>query len=205
MEKNDKDILVVKRDILFPHGAFQGFVPAGEVDFESRIINNVEYMKRGLAENNSNFKQPIGYAMIVNPDTQNVFAYQRASKDSDYKETRLQGKWSWGAGGHIEKYDTRDNPIHASMIRELKEEIFIDGEISPQALGYINDDSNSVGKVHMAVLYAIMTDALNVSPIAPEMQGGKMTPISELENICSNHDVENWSKIAVTHLKKLVS
>lgn len=205
MDKNEKLIMVVKRETLFKDDHFEGFKPQDGIDFESRILENYEYVRRGDAEGNPSYKQPIGYAMIFNPYSRKLFAYQRSSDDSKYSEKRLQGKWSWGVGGHIEKIDIKNgNPIRESMLREVtKEEIEMSGSVmSTKALGYINDDSNDVGKVHFGILYLIKTDSSVITPKDPEIKQGKLMSLYELESIFSQYSVEEWSKIAFDPLKK---
>ena len=119
----NQKIIVVERNLLFGDDYFEGFKPTEEVDYESRILQNYTVMRRGSteepedhsegnAELNLGFKQPIGYTLIFNSELGKVFAYQRSSKDHEYDEKRLQGKWSWGFGGHIEPLDSsNENPI----------------------------------------------------------------------------------------------
>jgi predicted NUDIX family phosphoesterase len=206
--KSEKLIMVVEREILLGNDSFQGFRPQNQTDYESRILDNFKYMKRGLAEENPTHKQPIGYAMIVNPSLKQIFTYQRSAKDSNYAEKRLQGKWSWGVGGHIEKFDIENgNPLHASMLRELEEEVSINGSINLRVIGYINDDYNYVGKVHFGVLYVVETDSRIVTPKDSEIDNGKLRTIDELEKICSSSDfaVEEWSRISLEPLKQYFS
>jgi len=201
-------IMTVKRESLFGADTFEGFKPQSQVDFESRILGNFKYMKRGVAEEDPIHKQPIGYAMIVNPDLKQVFAYQRSTKEANYHEKRLQGKWSWGVGGHIEKTDIESrNPIHGSMLRELEEEVEMNGSVNPRVLGYINDDSNDVGKVHFGILYVVETDSTIIRPRDSEADNGSLKTIEELEGICTtlNFTVEEWSKIALEPLREYFS
>ncbi len=203
--KTEKFIMVVPCKLLFGSNYFEGFRPQSETDHASRILANFTYMKRGLAEQDPTHKQPIGYSIIVNPVLKKVFAYQRASHDAKYGEKRLQGKWSWGVGGHIEKMDTdAGNPLEMSMRRELGEEVSISGSITPKILGYINNDSDDVGKVHFGILYLIETDSLEVKPNDEEIDNGKMRTIGELEEICASPSfaVEEWSRIALEPLKQ---
>lgn len=203
-----KEIMVVSRQFLFRGEEFQGFRPAREVDYEKIIVGEHTYMIRGAAENNPGFKQPIAYSMIVNKDLKTVFAFKRASRDKDYVESRLQGKWSWGVGGHIERCDiaTGENVIIKSRLRELGEEVDIQGSVEPRVLGYINDETNPVGQVHFGVLYAIVTDARVVEPKDPEIAKGKMEDIGQLEILIATPEVtvENWSQIAFEPLKDFV-
>ena len=203
--KNEKLIMVVRKDLLFNGDYFQGFRPQNKVDYESRILKNFTYMKRGLAEENTNYKQPIGYALIVNTNLKKVFAFQRSSHDSKYKEKRLQGKWSWGVGGHIEKFDLENgNPISISMLRELEEEVSIGSTVKSKVLGYVNDDFDDVGSFHFGILYIFETTSKDVKPKDPEIDNGKLRNIKELEDICLNpyFRVEGWSKIALEPLKR---
>ncbi len=207
MDKMDKQILVVPRAVLFPHGrSFEGFVSREHFDYESLMVGSYMYMRRGDAEVDPSFKQPIAYCLIVNPELKTVFAYKRAENKEHYQEGRLQGKWSWGVGGHIDEIDVEDknsNPIHISMLRELEEEVTIMGSKKPRVLGYVNNDEDEVGKVHIGVLYLVETDAREVLPKDKEMAEGRMMELSELEEILESPDcvVEGWSKIAYGAVK----
>ena len=205
MSKEDQKIMAIEREILCSNKYFQGFLGHKEHDYESLVLNQHKIGRRGDLENDPSHKQPIGYMMVVNSETKKVYAYQRSVKDKEYGEKRLQGKWSWGVGGHIEPHDIGNgNSIRESMLRELNEEIKIIGKIKNiNVLGYINDDLDSVGKVHFGILYLVEVDG-SASPKDKEMAQGKMFSINELEKICSseNFDVENWSKIALEPLKK---
>jgi len=212
VSKQDKQIIVVERSILFGKNNeqyFQGFRGHNEFDYESRILANLKIMRRGDAEVNPSHQQPIGYTVLVNPKTKQVFLYQRAAKDKDYGEKRLQGKISWGAGGHIEPFDIqKGNPIRESVAREvISEEVEIIGNYSePKVLGYINDDTNDVGRVHFGILYVIEVDG-NAKPKEAEMSRGEFVSVPELERVCASDefDVETWSRISLEPLKKYLS
>ncbi len=204
-EKYNELIMAVKREDLFEE-SFQGFKEAKKKDFQKVILNNYEYVKRGEAEKDESLKQPIGYSVLVDQEGR-VFAYQRASKDDEYTEKRLQGKWSWGVGGHVDKIDDEaKNPIKTSVLRELNEEISVDGEIEEiEVLGYINDDSDSVGRVHFGILYMVK---INGSAKAgdSEITNENFRELSELKEVVANEDteVEEWSKIALKFLEEIL-
>lgn len=203
--KTEKIIMVVQRDILFGKDYFEGFKNPNEVDYESRILQNFKWMKKNVAEHDPTHKQPVGYSMIVNPDLKQVFAYQRSSEDAEYTEKRLQGKWSWGVGGHIERFDNLNrNPIHASMMRELEEEVETNDSAKPKLLGYINYDSDNVGEVHFGILYLVETHSKIIRPKDPEIDSGQLRSVEELQNICSapKFIVEEWSRISLEPLKE---
>lgn len=208
MDKDDKLIMTVKRDVLFNSDKdyFNGLYCGKIIGFESRILSNIEWMRRGDAEVDPSHKQPIGYCLVINPDLKKVFAYRRESKDQNYNEKRLQGKWSLGVGGHIEQKDITGNPIRESMMRELEEEIEMDGKIYDIIpLGYINDDSDDVGKVHFGLIYAALIDSKAVRPRQDhENEKGELVSLNQLEKIISSpvESVEKWSKIAMPPLIK---
>ena len=209
--KDNQLIMVVRKDDLFQNNFFEGFRPYSEVDYESRILENYGFMTRKFAENDPTYKQPILYSVIVNTELKKIFAYQRAKKDKNYGEKRLQGKWSIGIGGHIEQRDFRSsNPLEASMLRELDEEVSIerfDMEVfkSQKQFGYIYHDFG-VNAVHFGVSYVIETNG-EVRPKDKEIEGGSLMTIDELERICSSEEfeVEDWSKTLLTHLKNFYS
>ena len=208
MDKFEKEIMVVHINKLFDNDYFQGFLHHSKKDFHSRVLNNFEWMKRGLAENNPQFKQPIAYCIIINPELKKVFVYQRSTKAG---EERLHNLFTIGIGGHIDLPDYNENenqnetknPIYKSMFREINEEIHITEQstIEPLVLGYINDDSNDVGKVHLGILYLIKTNAEQIFPKDSEIEQGKFVYFHELEDIFSKNEFEIWSKIAFEPLK----
>ena len=203
MNFRKNEIMVVDKKALFEADYFEGFRPVGLVDYESRILKNHVYRERNRAEEDPAFKQPIGYAIIVNPRSRKVFTYRRSSRDSDYQEKRLQGKWSWGVGGHIEKDDTGGgNPIRESILREIREEIRGDDFSPPEVLGYINDDRDEVGRVHFGILYVVKTAAEVIKPQTVEISDGGLRMVADLEKIISSpgFTVEEWSRISLPPL-----
>ena len=205
MDKSDMEILVVDRAMLFAEGYFQGFAPADDIDYFQTIQDNYFYKRRGDVEPDSAFKQPIAYAVIANKETHHIFAYQRSVTDS-YNESRLRGKWSWGIGGHIDKIDSanNDDPILASLLREINEEIDIAGFDEPRILGYINDDQTKVGAVHFGILYLLETSEKTIKPKDAEMSWGGFMSYDQLEEICilNEKSVESWSEISLEPIRK---
>jgi predicted NUDIX family phosphoesterase len=198
-------IMVIPKDILFVNNSqFQGFKPHSELeDYESRIIEYKTFMPRGEAEKNFEHKQPIGYAVIVNPITKKIYCYQRAGN-----EERLSNKWSVGIGGHMNKgEDVEDNPIHSCLIREMDEEVIINGSQDIKVIGYINDEKEEVGKVHFGILYLVETDSDDVFSNESRLINGKMMTIEEIKKIKDdpNSILEVWAQIALeaieNHLK----
>lgn len=213
MSKNNQLIMAVKREILFSNNDyFEGFKAAAEIDYESRILKNFQCIERSRIEDDPEYKQPIGYSIIVNPLLKQVFVYQRGVEDTKYHEKRLQGKWSWGVGGHITQSDIKtENPIYGNIFRELKHEIGIRkiGIQNPYLtlLGYINNDTDDVGKVHFGMVYIVEINSRNIKPKSPEIKEGQLRKLEELEKICLSPEfiVEEWSKIVLNPLKSYIA
>lgn len=204
MDAMKRKVMAVPREKLFPEGAFSGFAPAGGVDYGRRILSGYQYLERSRAEEDPRFKQPIGYALLYNPGRGLVFAYRRSSRDREYPEKRLQGKWSWGLGGHIEEDDAAvADPVRQSLLREIAEETGVSELGRPEIMGYINDDSDPVGSVHFGVLCLVETRVEKVSPLSPELASGRMLTLPELRKLCVSPgiDVEDWSRIALDALE----
>jgi len=217
IDKMDKKIMVVRMSKLFgvkEENFFTGFRPANKFDYMPKILDNYQWKRRGDVEGDPSYKQPIAYTLIVNPKLGKVFVYQRETKDKKYIEGRLQGKISLGIGGHINEIDVvgSKNPIQASLEREMREEVkFQDGRVPGEkdikTLGYLYDESDSVGTVHFGIISVAETDATIVLPKAPEIAGGGLKTIPELEGILQDPKcvVENWSKIAFGSLRQYLS
>lgn len=199
-----REILVVKKNVLFPKGVFQGFLPFGYFDFSSIIQKNFEYMERNDAlENNSEVIQIIPYIWLINPKTKKVFIYQRSAGSGQYSEKRHINKFSGGVGGHIDK-DTEENskdPVMDAMIRELKEELVIKEYPNPTFFGYVKDRSSMFDAVHLGIVGKAET-LLQVQP-ADGMKSGNFYSADEVDKLFSdpNSEVESWTKISWPFIK----
>ncbi len=204
MKKEDQLIMGVERTLLFQDDYFEGFSPSSKVNFKSRIINSFEYQRRGDLESNIDYKQPINYVVLVDENNL-IFFYKRAIKDTEYTEKRLQGSWSCGLGGHIDKEDEEgEDPILTSAKRELQEEVLIKGELlNLKEVGYINDDSGDVERFHFAILF-LATVKGRVKKNDNEIMEYEMKSQQEMEEILDGaYNVERWSRIIIDNFNKI--
>jgi len=207
MKKEDQLIMAIKKEELFEKDYFQGFLSADKVDFQKRILDNYQYIRRGDIERDFNYKQPIGYVVLIDKEEKKVFAYQRSIKDKDYTEKRLRGKWSLGIGGHVDKEDksrNKENPIEGGTLREAEEEVAVKrGEM--KIAGYINDDLDDVGRAHFGILYLLEVFG-DVVGKGAEIKTGKMMKREEVNEIIKNPDyiLENWAKISWPFLEEFL-
>lgn len=211
MSKMDEIIIVVPRDALFENEklVFQGTLmrdDEGE-DKGSRIIANMESsyttMRRGDAEENPAFKQPIPYAVIRRGDQ--IFVYKRLSGGG---ETRLHDKLSIGVGGHMNDLPEEEKLLlenfnfytllSDNLERELSEELRIGtNEREAAIVGLINDDSSEVSRVHIGVLVVMdIADSVEVEVNEPEQLEGFWLSISDLLKPEVYNRLESWSQIA---------
>ncbi len=201
-----KEALAVERTVLFRDMEFEGFMELDKFNFISVILDNYIYHLRGdELEHNDSLQQIIPYVWIVNPVSKEVFVYRRASGKENYSESRLMNKISCGVGGHIDREDS-DNPIENAMMRELMEEVKMEEYPKPKIIGYINDDSDSVGKVHFGIV-ALAESIHKVEKGDDEMVEGKFYSIEELDKLLadSNNEADNWTRISWPFIKNYLN
>ncbi len=217
--KHDESILVVKRNHLFPDGAWQGLKP---VDFDHylHIIEcKQEFHSRSLMETDETYKQIIPYLIFEHENK--YFLMQRQSNAS---EKRLQNKYTLGIGGHIRREDLQSHsfPSQASVFakatpdrqdeqggknshpifnwanREFHEEVNYDGSFTIEPLGILNDDSNAVGKVHIGFVFLLHGNSDQIS-IKSELKSGRLVDLAE----CTTHmsAMEQWSQRVLAFLQ----
>src|SRR5579872_4112225 len=96
----DEQILVVKREKLFPHGAWNGIKAVDFAPYAELIQTNQEFQPRSQMETDPRYKQIIPYLVFTHNNT--YFLMQRQAKMGDM---RLANKYSLGIGGHIRQED----------------------------------------------------------------------------------------------------
>lgn len=198
MNKMDEQIIVVRRDKLFQNEelAFQG-IERRQYE-KNKILQNIadyyEIMRRGDAEENPNYKQPIPYIVIQQKN--NVFLYKRLKGGG---EQRLHDKLSIGVGGHMnptEEGKEFEFVLKENLIRELHEELIIHSNYNQiETIGLINDDENEVGKVHIGLLIVInIDDDATVEVREKDQLKGGWIKISDLYNDNVYPYLESWSR-----------
>jgi len=209
-DKMMREIMVVKNDYLFQNSKRETkFYSNDEANFEDIILGNYEYMVRGEAEVNFDYKQPIPYAVVVD-EANRVFVYKRGWSGSNAWEDRLHSKISFWVGWHLEREDEDlENPLTDWLAREIEEEIAIKEENikSIEAIGYINEESGDVGKVHLWVAYIVRVHNTNIELLDGELENGEFIKIDELESMINSwdYDVEGWSNILFEPMKKFLT
>ncbi|MDX2445414.1 MAG: hypothetical protein QNK30_16585 [Bacteroidales bacterium] len=143
----------------------KGLIP-GNSDVLKRVVQNGLFRKRNELEEDPSFKQIIPYAIISYKEpkrsgvrrSQSFYLFKRTSKQT---EKRLHNRFSLGVGGHMNPGNSMESK-EQYLIDELKRELFEEVKLLNACLiediefiGFINDDTISVGSVHIGLLYNI--------------------------------------------------
>lgn len=198
-------VYVVKRRELFDLHQPQGFLDVAahrdEIDrYLGRARERGFFVERRFAELDSSWKQVIPYVVIARGDE--VLLLKRTKKGGD---ARLHDKFSVGVGGHINPPDAEGgDPIAAATRREIDEEIVLDvpvGSLAIETLGFINDDSNPVGSVHVG-LACVAEVAGEVRVRETEMLVARFVSLPELSRLAADPavELESWSRFLVPAL-----
>ena len=168
---------------------FQGFMPADETVLDA-IRNGGFFTDRAAAENDSTMKQIIPYIVFSRDGM--LFMMRRLSKGG---ESRLHNKGSIGIGGHINHED--GEPIEDGLRREFFEEVDYHGTFQPRLIGFINDDSDDVGKVHFGLAYVVEGDS-NIEVKEKDILEGSMMYPREIDTSA----LEKWSRTILENMIK---
>lgn len=185
-----EQVLVVKREKIEKFIAGKnGLITENVPELLEVIRNEHEYMPRAEAEERPDFKQIIPYVILRRGEK--VFVTRRLNKGG---EARLHGKISIGVGGHINPVDEQGDMLMKGLWREIHEEVELQNHGELCSCGFINDDSNSVGSVHLGACFTLETDG-EVSVKETEKLEGLWMTLPELK---ANYDyMETWTQIAL--------
>ena len=198
-DKFNEQILVVAREILKIN--WQGLKTSNLENYLEIIKTQPQFKARGLMEQDETYKQIIPYMIFKFEDQ--LFLMQRAMQAS---EERLKHKFTLGIGGHVRELDlnnlSSDNlnnysnnitgEIFAWAEREFHEEIEYHGNLKITTLGLLNDDSNSVGRVHLGLVLLLQGDSPEIK-IKSELQSGFLCQITACSEFLER--MESWSQI----------
>jgi len=131
------------------HGIRQADTNALE-ELRSAVAIHGRYMDRPAAEEDPSFKQLIPYVVVR--DGERIFLMHRTDAGGD---SRLHGRASIGVGGHLNPVDDGADALMAGLRREWSEELDADWEPEFELIGFLNDDTNRVGAVHLGVVFSV--------------------------------------------------
>lgn len=211
-------VFVVPRSALFPDYYPHGLVrfqdaPAEEsvcvsrTAFEAVIAREGFFVERPRAERTPAWKQIIPYTLVQCGER--ILLTRRTRQGG---EARLHDKHSIGIGGHVNPVDLEDatregelgNPLPRGARREIEEELELRGACELRTVGILNDDSNSVGAVHVGVVHVLRVDG-TVEVREKEQLEGRLVTTAELRELAARGaNLETWSKLLLPHLEELL-
>jgi predicted NUDIX family phosphoesterase len=189
-----EQVLVVRREDMFPDGAWHGFV-TDNLDRHQRVIRESHFFKpRSEVENDASFQQIIPYVVFRHRDRYFLTHRLRASS-----EKRLRKQYSLGVGGHINPGDLEGgDPILDGLKREWSEEVVYDGRFEARMLGLLNEDSSPVSKVHLGVVFLVEGDTPDIKIRETEKLAGELLTLAEMRMYYLA--MESWSQIVYDRL-----
>lgn len=181
-------ILVVQREKLSAYIDEQGLSNAHTQTILALINQEHEFKSRPAMEEDCSYKQIIPYMIFKHADR--YFLMQRSATSTDQ---RLKNMYSLGIGGHMRQEDMHNGAtIFDWGSREFHEEIEYSGNLSMSTMGIINDDSTSVGKVHLGLVILLEGNSPNII-IRSELKSGQLLTAHEILDFYPH--MESWSKI----------
>ena len=192
-----EEVLVVPRAVIFPDGAWHGFIDDDLDRYLDVIASRFEFRKRGEVEEDPSFQQVIPYVVFRHGDR--YFLTKRLKESS---EKRLRHLFSLGVGGHINREDLSDepgaDPVIVGLRREFEEEVVYAGRWTHRMIGLLNDDSNDVSRVHLAVVFEVIGDSPEISIRETGKLDGELLSLEEMKIYYL--DMESWSQLIYDHL-----
>jgi len=189
-----EQVLVVRREDIFPDGAWHGFVTESLDRYQAVIRERHEFRPRAEVEEDPSYQQIIPYVVFRHDDRYFLTHRLRASS-----EKRLRKLYSLGIGGHINPGDLESgDPILDGLKREWEEEVVYEGHFEAKLLGLLNDESAPVSKVHLGVVFLVDGDTPNIAIRETKKLGGELLTLHEMRSLYLL--MESWSQIVYDRL-----
>lgn len=197
-----EQILVIPRSFLDELGNFQGLTTETERYIPTLLdpANNF-FMDREAAEEDPSHKQIIPYTLFR---FENRYLHYVRGKSGG--ERRLHAQGSLGIGGHINPVDEREGHLGhetymAGVEREIEEELILKSKPSQRVVALLNDDSNTVGQVHLGVVHLFELADDCVSAREDALHNLQFRTIEELRGPLYQ-SLESWTRFCVDALDR---
>jgi len=149
----DELVLVVPTadlyDAVSDGAAWLGIRQAGEDRLAELIRSRGAFRSRLEMEPDETWKQVIPYPVLRDGSRWFLMRRTRAGGDA-----RLHDRYSIGVGGHVNPEDGGlDGDLSTALRREWLEELDVEFVPHFRLVGLLNDDTTSVGRVHVGLVY----------------------------------------------------
>lgn len=167
----------------------------GNSDVLNRIVQHGLFRKRSALEEDPSFKQLIPYGIISHHGSYYLFR-----RTSGQTEKRLLNQLHLGVGGHMNPGRTGVLDEHY-LVDELKREFFEEVRLfngctieNIAFIGFINDDSIPVSRVHLGLLYEIRVSGKDVAIHETDKMEAAWIAKTDLAAVYDR--METWTRIA---------
>jgi predicted NUDIX family phosphoesterase len=184
-------VMVVPAETLAPYLEKKGFLCGPDTALLRLVQERHLFLPRDKAELDPSHKQIIPYVVLCRGGE--VYLLRRLKKGG---EERLHGLLSLGAGGHIEESDEGGDVLRSGMERELNEELSLTHPGEERFLGVINDDTNSVGSVHLGLCFTM--EVSDAAVRETEKLAGEWVRREALHAL--SEQMESWSQLILEAL-----
>jgi predicted NUDIX family phosphoesterase len=161
-----------------------------------KLENESYYIPRYKSDENPEEVELIPY--ITFKDGNAIFMYKRI-KNGD---SRGDGKFSIGVGGHINPIDSEVNqcPIYNGAVREISEELGLElPVIALEPKGFIRSHSGAFNNDHLGIHIEVSTSVYDVA------EKDKMLPVGMIAEVALplfEARMEDWTKIIISNKER---
>jgi predicted NUDIX family phosphoesterase len=197
-DKSAERVLVLPTAVFHEAGVFQGFSRRVEHYF-ARLLDpaHLTYQPRALVETDPSYKQVVPYVVLRWQDQ--LFHYTRGKRAT---EARLRALRSIGVGGHISAGDDNlfDSSYREALFREIAEEVHLETSYEERCIGLLNDDSTSVGQVHLGFVHLFDLTEPRVRRREQVLTRSGFSPLADLHQ--ERGEFETWSQFVLDALSE---
>lgn len=190
-----EQVLCVRREDIFPDGAWHGFI-TDNLDRAHDVIRTRHFFKpRAEVEDDPSYQQIIPYVVFRHRDRYLLTHRLRASS-----ERRLRKQYSLGVGGHINPGDLHaGDPLQEGLKREWEEEVVYDGDFKARLLGFLNEESSPVSRVHLGAVFLVDGDSPDIRIRETDKLAGELLTLDDMRIYFL--EMESWSQILYERLR----
>jgi predicted NUDIX family phosphoesterase len=185
MSEAGERVLVVPRACVMGDPGWYGLRTSEPAPILAAIERDGRFEPRTAMERDSSFKQVIPY--LVLRDGPAIFHMRRTRAGGD---ARLHDLWSIGVGGHLNPGDV---DIAGGLRREWREELVADFLPDFRLVGFLNDDTTDVGRVHLGAVYVADAAGRAVAVRETDKLSGRFATLDEV--LAELDRTETWSRL----------